>query len=347
MRAALLEPDDPRWVDVLGSVRHDCYHLPDYVRLSAEHEGGEPAAVLVEDGPRALLQPVIVRPISGGGHDATTPYGYPGPLVRGDAAWLSAGLAAAVEHLAERGLVSLFVRLHPLLNPEPPVGVGAVRREGPTVSLDLAAPEAEQWRQVRGNHRIHINRARRAGRVARFDDAWTHEATFVRLYHATMARVDAGGWYFFDQAHVAALRTALGERLRLVVVEADGEIAAAGLFVATNGIIQYHLSGSDERWAREGLTKIMIDHVRRWGSERGDEVLHLGGGVGGAEDALYHFKTGFSERRHEFRTLRAVLDPAAYARLAGGTTSASDAGFFPAYRAGGRSAAAIPADEAS
>jgi hypothetical protein len=76
-------------------------------------------------------------------------------------------------------------------------------------------------------------------------------------------------------------------------------------------------------------------------------VLHLGGGVGGADDALLHFKRGFSDRRHRFATWRWVVDPAAYRELcrSRGVPAAAAAdlarGFFPAYRA---PAAAVSAE---
>jgi GNAT superfamily N-acetyltransferase len=358
LRAELIEAGDPRWPAFLDATRHDFYHLPAYVALAAAHEAGDPVAVLVEDGPRALLQPLIVRPIPGGHRDATTPYGYPGPLIRsdGDATFTEAAFAAMAGHLRERGLVSLFVRLHPLLNREPPHGTGSLHREGDTVSIELTLSPEEQWRQTRGNHRTHIHRAIRAGRVARFDDAWTHGGDFERLYRSTMQRVEATPWYFFDHAYFSGLRSALGDRLRLAVVDAGGTTAAAGLFVETCGIVQYHLSGSDPAFAREGLTKLMIDHVRRWATERGDEVLHLGGGVGGADDPLLHFKSGFSNRRHAFYTVRVVLDADVYARLTTQDLPADGvpmepvaSGYFPAYRSPprrlGRDAGPLPEAE--
>ena len=59
-------------------------------------------------------------------------------------------------------------------------------------------------------------------------------------------------------------------------------------------------------------------------------VLHLGGGVGGAQDSLMHFKAGFSDRRHLFKTWRVVLDEQQYTELSGKEPEST--GFFPAYR---------------
>jgi hypothetical protein len=351
MRAHLLGVDSPAWHSFLATARHDFYHLPAYVALSAEQDGGEPAALYVREGDRAMLLPLIIRPIPGGGRDATSPYGYPGPLVSGpDDGFLERALQAGIGLLASRGIVSVFVRLHPLLNRVAPKGIGDVVRAGETVTIDLTLPEKELWQQTRANHRGEISRAIRAGRVVLFDDAWIHADAFGRLYRETMLRVSADPFYFFGDAYFSGLRAALGERLRLCVVEADGVLAAAGLFVETCGIVQYHLSAMDPAFAREGLTKLMIHSVRSWAKERGDRDLHLGGGVGGAEDPLFDFKSRFSPGRLTFRTLRIVVDQVQYAQLvkrqeeghagvqmpAGGAPVEGGVGFFPAYRAPGR-----------
>lgn len=84
--------------------------------------------------------------------------------------------------------------------------------------------------------------------------------------------------------------------------------------------------------------KTLMDFVRWWAKERGNQTLHLGGGLGGREDALFDFKAGFSEGRYPFRTWRVVADEVAYRALGDdwasrhGAASDGAEGFFPAYR---------------
>jgi hypothetical protein len=70
-----------------------------------------------------------------------------------------------VDILRARGIVTVFVRLHPLL--DTPLDIlarfGTVIRHGETVSMDLTVSVEEMWRQTRSDHRNHINRARRGG----------------------------------------------------------------------------------------------------------------------------------------------------------------------------------------
>jgi hypothetical protein len=339
MRADLLRVDASRWTRFLDHARHDFYHLPAYVALCATQERGEARALYVEDSGRCMLLPLIIRPIPGeSASDATSPYGYPGPLVSGttDPAFLREAVGAGVPVLKVAGVVSLFVRLHPLLNPSPPDGIGTVVEHGETVIIDLALSDEALWAQTRLNHRRDIRRALGLGFVAYMDQAWEHYETFKRLYRATMRRRSAATYYFFDDAYFDGLRGALGERLHLCVVENRDAIAAAGLFAEMDGIVQYHLSGTDEALARVRPTKLMMHFVRGWAKERGDLYLHLGGGRGGAADSLLRFKAGFSPLRVPFRTLRVVVDETRFRRLvvARDPFLAADAqgAFFPPYR---------------
>jgi len=339
MSPQLLGFDDIRWASFLREAPHDFYHLPSYAALSAAHEGGEARALYLADGPRRMLLPLIVRTIPGSDRaDATSPYGYPGPLVSGtdDPGFLSEALVAGTATLREAGIVSVFVRLHPLLNPEPPEGVGHFVLHGETVSVDLAVPSATRWAQMRQNHRRDITKALRTGLVARVDQGFERFADFKRIYRATMARRSANAYYLFDDVYFDQLREALGDSLNLHVVEKDGAVAAAGLFIETDGIVQYHLGGTNEALITAEPAKLMMQAACGWAEQRGNRYLHLGGGVGGAPDSLFYYKAGFSPVRHPYRTLRIVLDEAEYRRLVAVRDPSLDpddlGGYFPAYR---------------
>jgi hypothetical protein len=340
MRTALIEADAPIWTEVLGRVAYDFYHLPAYLTLSAAHEGGIARALLVEDGACGLLLPLVIRPIPGSRTDAASPYGYPGPLIWGtsDPEFARRALEAGIEHMRSEGIVSLFVRLHPLLDERPPAGIGRLMTHGETVSIDLSQSLEEIWGQTRNNHRRDIGKSERFGYVARADEAWEHFDTFVQLYRDTMERLSAEDRYMFDAPYFSALREALGPSGILWVVMNEDAVAAAVLFTETSGIVQYHLAGTDEEHAWARPTKLLIHTVSRWAKERGARRLHLGGGVGGADDSLMHFKAGFSDERHVFRTLRVVVDEAEYARLVAARDPELDPadldGFFPRYRIG-------------
>jgi hypothetical protein len=338
VKSRLLATEDAAWMAILDRARHDFFHLPGYAALQAAWEGGEAHALHVADERGEMLLPVIVRPIPGGGRDATSPYGYPGPIVAGsdEPAFLHDALKAGLGHLAGEGLVSLFLRPHPLLNRHLPDDIGVTVRHGETVVVDLSLPPEELWRQTRRDHRNQINRARREGLGVTWDHGCTRLAEFQRLYGHTMARLGAAGSYFYDLAWFEGLRGALGARLHLALVEIEGELAAASLFGETDGIVQYFLSAQDERFRRAAPMKLLIDEARTWARARGDRWLYLGGGLGAADTSLMHFKEGFSESRVPLHTMRIVLRAPEYRALALRRRPPGDLedlrGYFPAYR---------------
>jgi len=270
MKASLIEPDSHHWSRVLSEVDHDFNHLSGFTALSARKEKGEPIAFFAEEEDSRFLVPLIARRLGTAGFpekgpfmDATSAYGYPGPLLRTklvqDSRFLNRALHAFINKLRERDIVAAFVRLHPILVVplEALTHVGRVVRHGDTVSVDLTLSDEEIWRQTSGFHRRAIERAKRHGYVARMDERWQHFDTFVEIYYQTMRRVGAGEFYYFSDEYLADLREILGDRLRLCVVEFEGQVAAAGLVTEMCGIVQIYLAGTREEFLPYSPAKTM------------------------------------------------------------------------------------------
>ena len=348
LRARIVGPEDPAWHEAIDAVEHDFYHLPGYLRISATHEGGRPVAVIVDGDDRQLLLPLLLRDTPGGEIDATSPYGYPGPVGRGldQPAAYRAALLAALRVLEEDGVVSLFVRLHPLINRTFPSDIGVLVDHGETVVTDLSHSADEFWRETRREHRRGITKALKAGFAFRVSDDPAHHHEFRDLYRERMDALLADSFYHFDDAYFDGLRETLEGRLKLGIVARGDEVAAAGLLSEVSGIVQTHLIGWAEAYADIAPSKLWYHGVRAWAKTRGDRWLHYGGGVGAGEDSLMHFKSGFSPDRLVYRSLRVVLRPDAYARLVAESGQQEDAtsltGWFPAYRR-----APIPAADAA
>ncbi|MEU4216113.1 GNAT family N-acetyltransferase [Actinoplanes sp. NPDC026623] len=333
--AALLDPGDAAWTDALSRIRHDVYHLPEYVRMDAGLSGGAPAALRYDEAGHVLLLPLVLRAVPDTDlRDAISPYGYPGPVGdTADPALWSRAAAAMAETLGARGIVTAFVRLHPLLAAPAAAlaGTGTLVRHGETVSVDLTLTPEEIWQQTHRSHRNQINKARRAGVSIVFDD-WDRFDDWIGTYHATMQRVGATDFYFFTSDHFHRLRAALGDRMHLAVaLSADGEVLGGNLFFEYGGIMHTHLQSTRDGGVHYA-DKLLYDEVRGWGRERGNTIHHLGGGLGGAADSLFAYKAAFGAGRHTFRTWRVVTDPEAYEKLAGPPTPEAMAGRFPPYR---------------
>lgn len=335
---SLLTPEAPEWAAALPRLRHDMYHEPAYVVLDAGLYGGSPAAFHHAEGDDVFLMPLIVRDIPGSDRrDALSPYGYPAPVSStGDPAFWARACERMTATLRANGIVTAFVRMHPLLPARLDVleEHGCLVRHGETVSMDLTVSLDEMWRQTRSDHRNHINRARRAGTKVVFDD-WDRLAEWVAVYHDNMRRVGASGYYFFTYEHLSALHDAAGDRMHLAVALEGDEVVGGNTFFAHDGIATGYVS-STRRARGRYADEMLYDEVRRFCKARGDTVFHLGGGKGGSNDSLFSYKSGFSPSRHPFHTWRVVADAPAYAKLVSDRRPQADpadlAATFPSYR---------------
>jgi hypothetical protein len=341
------------WEGVLSRSRtHDCYHLPSYHLLACRRGEGKASLFVYQDGDRFVALPLLIRQIetvSGlesagqGLYDATSVYGYAGPLT--SKAELPDGFlddfrGALLSAFREARIVTVFSRLHPLMAQQRILsGLGECPVLGPTVSIDLALPSDVQFARYRKNHRYEINRLRRMGATFQDDTELRHLEEFVSMYEATMVRAEAADHYFFERDYFHDVVRMPGAHL--FICKLEGKTICGGVFILCGGIVEDHLTGSRPEFYRLAPTKLLIDGVRLWANEQKARVLHLGGGLGSEEDSLFTFKTGFSDRRHDFSVWRWVVDKRACDRLCKekaswnvrkGLRSASD-DYFPAYRA--------------
>ena len=333
----LIVPASPSWTQALEGLHHDVYHLPQYATIHAALTGGEVYAFSYVEGSRRFFLPLVLRDVGDGCWDAASPYGYPGPLsnVLDEGFW-DAALARLTAVLEQRRVVTLFVRAHPLLPAQSASlqRAGTVVRHGETVSLDLRREPEELVAGFRSNHRRQIERARRGGTTT-VVDRWELLDAFIDAYYETMTRVGATPEYFFPRSYFHQLVAGLDGFVHLVAAVRDDELLAGGLFFTCQGLVQYHLGATWTEALREQPMKLVFDATWRWARDQGATDLHLGGGVGGAADSLFHFKAGFSDRRHAFETLRVIVDPEAYRRLcagAGHQTGDDLTAFFPSFR---------------
>lgn len=343
----------PLWAETLNQLRHDIYHLADYVTLESRRNQGIPEAIVIADGDKIFFVPYLLRQCddicdqdSADLFDVVSPYGYPGILLSEAAAstpgFPDAAMAEFKRVLSVKGVCSAFLRLHPILNhninelfnPNP------FTFNGETISIDLTLPESEIWSHTRKDHRNKINKCKRAGMTARMVPFKDYIQEFIEVYQETMDRVGASGFYYFNYDYFVGLLEILGEQLHLCIVELDNQIISAGIYTECCGIVQAVLGGTKTQFFKQSPSVLETHFVRLWAKERGNEFLHLGGGVGGAKDSLYNFKAGFSKQRYNFLTLRLITDEEKYRYLVDLRAKALNtesekllqSKFFPAYR---------------
>jgi hypothetical protein len=347
MSGVFMEPDDRRWSDFLRTVPHDIYHLPGYVTLASRCEGGKPVAFHARKNERAVLIPLLLRRLPDAFverdelWDASSPYGYPSPLFSHpeDKASCRELMEIFFKSCEDFGLITLFVRLHPLLASPLEVlsDMGNLVLHGKTVTIDLQNPLHELLRDTSDNHRRGLKKLNRAGFHAVLDE-WHLYRDFIRIYRDTMIRVGADPFYLFEDDYFEDLQSLLEPHLHLCsILSAEGELAAAGLFTVVDDIIEYHLGCTEARYLKQAPSKMMFDFMRRWGHDQGLRIFHLGGGLGGKDDSLFKFKAGFSSHFETFHTFRLVLNRAVYSSLVASWAKQTgrdpeNNDFFPLYR---------------
>lgn len=351
MIAEFIEPRDPRWMRFLSDSPHDFYHFPEYLEFAAKHEGGTPVAFYAELNQAKFLAPLLIKQIpeafgySVGWYDATTPYGYPAPILlpSNDKTSLGRFIESFRDVASEQGIIASFSRLHPLLPLPTDVleKYGTLVTHGNTVFVDTSLPSEEIASQIRYGHRADVRKLVKQGFRIEMDN-WAQFNDFASLYKASMERVSAADHYKFSDSYFEDLRRALEGCLHLcTVVSPDGEVASAGLFTKVGDIVQYHLSGSSDKYLHLAPSKLMLEFVTRWAKQVGCSYFHLGGGVGAGEDHLFRFKAGFSRSRASFLTYRMIIDEEKYSTLVrrhieqASDINELESGFFPLYRAPG------------
>lgn len=337
-----IEGADPRWKATLARTAFDFFHLPAYLQASAGHEGGTPVLFALEAGECGLAVPLILRRLDAfgtpfaGTFDATSPYGYPGPLVWGEG-WrerLPELFEAFFAFLRRERIISLFLRLNPFMGPGPEdlAALGDLKAHGPTVYMDLRDP-AGTWSGIHEPNRRFITKLLKRGFTVAFD-RWDTMDTVIASYYETMERLAASPFYFFPRGYFQELREGAGAHLHLATgYTPAGEILGGAFFTEVHGLIHYYLMGAFEDYLDASPSKLLVNSLRLWGLERGHRTLHLGGGQGARRDSLFEFKRRLSDLTVTFCTFRKVLLPEVYedlARITGRQGSTSD--FFPAYR---------------
>jgi len=289
------------------SLPGDAYYRRAYVESACVLEPGRPL-LLDHDG---VFFAVIRRqsPI-----DCITPYGYGGPT--GEGFW-----PAYDEWAREQGVVSTFVRFHPLLQNQ-----GGIHTEelAPTIGWRL---DHDLLAEMHPKHRNVVRKAHSSGLGM---EANTGVGGFQPLYEETMERAGADPFYFFAAEYWSALDR-LGDGLARFEIFHDEEVVASALCLASPPWLHYHLGAASEAGRKLGATTFLLYEIARWAQEHGYSRFHLGGGVGGGRDSLHEFKRRFDPGGELPMAIgKAVHDPEAYSRLGGNPADLS--GFFPAYR---------------
>lgn len=338
MTVESLAPDDERWDELIDHApTPDVYFRPGYCR--AYEAAGEGRAVAVRT--ETALFPLLLRelPFAEDGFDAVTPYGYGGLLPLAESADLSADVRQLRDWCAENGVASCLLRLNPLLG-----GSGhlsqidglEVREHGPTTAVDLSRVEDGRLAGMSKGRKADLSVARRELEIS-WEGSDEALERFRAVYDETMRRLGAGEHYLFPPKYYRALAEGLGDRLGVALALRGEEVVGGSLFLADGRgrFAHYHLSGTTDAGRELKAGTLLVHAGALWAAERGSELLHLGGGTGGA-DSLYAFKRSFGGQEFTYSFATLVAEPERYESLVARRAEEPEPprpDFFPAYRA--------------
>ncbi|MBB6364079.1 GNAT family N-acetyltransferase [Acinetobacter lwoffii] len=318
----------------------DIYHSMEWLLLNKGLQEGEIYCIFLEDEKNCAFFPLIKRKIKNTSFfDLITPYGYGGVAFKKntDTDFKENIFELLRDCLSNTDCISVFLRLHPLLNNNVKEGE-FVFGNGVTLATSFNSSYSDLYNKYSSGHKYDLKKSKKNENISIVDDIdFVFFDDFIEIYLETMRYLQATDFYFFDREYFYKMKCLLADKLKLVVVKLNEQVIGASLFMLDSEIIQYHLSGTTIEGKKYQPSKLILDYMIDWGVSKGYHFLHLGGGVGAQQDALYKFKKGFSADEYSFYTVRLITNNTVYRQLCLDlkfidTEIDNISNFFPLYR---------------
>lgn len=290
---------------------HPAYVAADARRCSAL----DPLFLCFESGGERWLHSLHSTRIRGTDwRDASSPYGYGGPLATSDdPGFLSDAWEAHATWMREAGVVVEYLRFHPLVANERGY-TGQVQDNRDVVWIELAAPDLLRGYSVRT--RQAVRKAGAAGLVYSEQPLATLAAAFGAFHRQAMRSMGTDPFYVFDDTYFQALGRMPHARLGVCTAADAQDWLAAALFLDGFGVREYHLAATAPLGRTLGAASLLLHEAGLRARAAGMHALYLGGGTDTLHDnPLLFFKAGFSTMRARYRTGSAVFLPQAYEEL--------------------------------
>lgn len=248
-------------------------------------------------------------------YDWETPYGYGGPLADGviSESVQKSFLNEISKYCKDNGIVSQFVRFHPLLkNYETLPLVIEKRYLRDTIFIDTQNPEiivknmdSKNRNMVRKaiKNNVHIIRKD----ITEFDD-------FIYMYNETMKKNNADEYYTFKRNYFESLVDLKDNALILYALYDDRPISGSIIYF-NDRYMHYHLSGSRIEYRKYSPSNLLLYEAACMASHMGIKQFHLGGGME-PDDSLFGFKKQFNKNGYaKFYVGRTIFDKERYHEL--------------------------------
>jgi carbamoyl-phosphate synthase large subunit len=267
-------------MSVIGRCAHDFYHLPEYHAVAESFGEGTGMLFHYTEGEYSIALPLLMRSLAEvrglrsmpERRDVTSVYGYAGPVASHQSVpeeVVRNFQNALRAQLMEMGTVSVFARLHPMLEQAKLLdGLGTCTVLSKTVSIDLTLTLEAQRANYRSSLKTALNKTRKKGVQFVYDADCFYLEPFIDIYYETMRRVDAVSAYFFPREYFRKMKRELGDRMHLGICMFEGEPVCGAIFIEAGEIMQYHLGGTLNRALAFTPMKMVLDEMRIFATNR-------------------------------------------------------------------------------
>ena len=331
--------DKKQWDLLVKEIDHyDFHHTYDYHYI-AKSVNETPILLKYIENNILIGLPLLIRDINGTSFkDATSVYGYAGPISKGITNnFNNSNFIKELNHFfTENKIISIFSRLNPYVPYQERVlkNYGKIITQGKVVNIDLTLNIDEQRQNYQNRLKTHTNKSRRNCTIKRaLTDDDLHK--FIEIYYENMDRVNAKKMYYFsnDYFHKIAKSKDFETETLLALDNESNKVIAGSMFIKTKSIVQYHLSGTKSEFLNLMPTKLLIDEMRIRSYQEGYTFFNLGGGLNGSDDdSLFRFKSSFSKDFKNFNLWNLIINPKAYKELVNERKIITKSHFFPLYR---------------
>ena len=304
--------------------KKDIYYREEYVKLYESAED-TPVCIVCREDDKVLLMPFLKRCIPDSQkmfgtvlYDFETPYGYGGPISNTEDKWSTEALSVMNEFLKENHFVCGFIRFHPLLSN---VRICAEHMDiffdRHTIAVKTINTDDDIWTtQISSKNRNMIRKAEKNNLIYKAEYDFESIKEFIELYNATMKRLEAEQFYFFDDNYYKRFVEQLNQNAFLGTVRQDGKLICGALFMYSEKYGHYHLEGSNHGYSSLGANNLLLWKTACEMRKMGVELFHLGGGYDSEPDnSLFKFKKAFSNNTQDFYIGKDIINRAAYQEI--------------------------------
>jgi len=283
--------------DALPDALRFAHFSPEYIKADAARDAGlSPVFFLYSRGDSFFYHGFhLAKTPLDDFNDIQSPYGYGGPLMQGDSAFIREAWDAYVAWCRTQRVLAEFIRFHPGVENHRSYP-GEIFFDRVTVWIDPAEDDVFTEYQTRA--RTDIRKALKEGLRMELVEPQVFLSHFRPMYAATMKKASASDFYYFNNVYFDRLSRL--DALWMLLFKTQTPVGGA-IFLTSGINMEYCLSATTEEGRALRAGSLLLHHAKMLGKERGCRYFNLGGGSDRLLDnKVLFFKKSFSNAQADF-----------------------------------------------